>query len=142
MPQILQTFILPTDDIFRKHQTFLNACDKEEITRLEIAERAIDPFLRAIRRLGVPTFTRRALQATDPARFAFQYSEGYYEALPPPLVPEFLEMWRELSMTFLTHGDDIYRQIASEKPRLSVVGLVGNDVKIGLLSDTHLVEYL
>lgn len=142
MPQILQTFILPTDDVFRRHASFLSACDKEDITRLAIAERAIDPFLRAIRRLGVTRFVQAAKEADDPIRFALHYSEDYYEKLPDALEPEFRIVWREICTVFLLHGSHIYSQLAQPKPRLSVVGLIGGDVEIGLLSDSHLVEYI
>jgi hypothetical protein len=142
MAQILQTFILPTDDIFRRHASFISACDKIDITRLAIAERAIDPFLRAIRRLGVADFTRQAAAATDPARFALHYSEGYYEKLPDDMEKEFLIIWREICTIFLLHGSHIYGQLAQPKPRLSVVGMIAGDVEIGLLSDSHLVEYI
>lgn len=142
MPQILHVFLLPTDDIFRRHSAWLAACAQIDLPPLAIAERAIDPFLRAIRRLGVTTFTQAAMAYTDPVAFVLQHSELYYEPLPADLENEFLVVWREILMVFLQHATHLYQQVALEHPRLVVKRLVGGDVEIALLSESSAAQYL
>lgn len=145
MPQYLQRFILPTSDVFRQHTAWVAACAAVDIQRLDIAERCIDPFLRALRTHGLATF--QSITNTEHGDTAFledilQSTKRFYAPMPAHLHDEFWLVWKDMVKVFVCHGLPIYQACGQAQPRLAVVSMEGGDAVIAQLPAPVLDIYI